>query len=83
MKKLVLTVAIVLGLSFGAMAQGGLFQRGGSAYDNEGGYRDPAAPLLPGSHNLPTDVDGEPLTDGVLLLAGLAGAYLLGKKRKD
>ena len=85
MKKLITTLAIVMSLSAGAMAQndnhgGGLFGRGGG---DAALREEPTAPLLPGSRNLPTDVDGEPLTDGVLLLAGLAGAYLLGKRRKE
>ena len=82
MKKLVLTFAIVLSLATGAMAQQSLFQK--SSHEQAAPQRDGATtPLLPGSHNSNDDADAEPLTDGVLLLAGLGAAYLIGKRKKD
>ena len=83
MKKLILTLAIVFSLSMGAMAQGGLFQRGETTDGANGAKSGLSTPLLPGSHNSTDDADAEPLTDGVLLLAGLGAAYLIGKKKKD
>ena len=86
MKKLLIIIAIVLGLSFGAFAQGGLFQYG--AVSDEGYYgassRDGSTPLLslPGTHGETNDVQA-PLSDGALLLVGLGGAYLVGKKRNE
>lgn len=93
MKKLTLTLAIVLGMTLGAVAQqsgGGLFQRGyvsdeqyyGAGYfsDRNGGT---LMPVLPG-HNSNTNEDANgPLGGGIAVLLGLGGAYLLGKKRKE
>ena len=82
MKKLTLTIAIVLGLSVGLMAQpmgGGLFQRGetGDSY----GDRNSSMPLLPTQHGLTGDQDAEsPLEGGAALLFGFAVIYLTRKK---
>ena len=97
MKKLALTIAIVLGMAVGAMAQqqysGGLFDRGyvsDEVYYGSGNgsnhftlLRDPA----PIDINLPyhgetTDEDA-PLGGGVVLLLGMGGAYLVAKRRKE
>jgi len=93
MKKLVLTIAIVLGLTMGTYAQGGLFRRGSDAGNSpDAGYSfsntakpgDGGNPLLP-PHN--TDVNDNdqpaPLGSGVALLAGLGAAYLVSKKRRE
>ncbi len=94
MKKLALTIAIVLGMTFAGMAQqqngGGLFQRGyvsdevyygfgGNAYDRTGGTFGLG---LPGAHDYDNDVDA-PLGSGLAVLLGLGGAYLVAKKRKE
>ena len=86
MKKIALTLAIVLGLGMTTFADGGgLFQRGNtpeqeSAYfkngDRVGGF-----PGLP-DHGETGDVDA-PLGTGIVLLASLGAAYLVGKKRKE
>ena len=93
MKKTFLTIAIVLGMSIGAFAQGGLFQYGevsdedyyyGSAWyalDQNNDFQ--RSLLLPG---LP--IHGEdnnqnaPLGSGALLLIGFGAAYAL-KKRNE
>ena len=94
MKRLVLTIAIVLGLTVGSYAQGGLFRRGsdagnapdaGYSFTNTGRGGDGMGnPMLP-NHN--TDELGNdqpaPLGSGVVLLAGLGAAYLAGKRRKE
>lgn len=86
MKKLLITTAIVLGLGFGAFAQGGLFQYG--AFSDEDYYavygsqnRDGLL-SLPGSHNLDNDVTA-PLGSGLAVLMGLGAAFLMGKRRKE
>lgn len=82
MKKLVLTIAIVLGLSmtnFAAHDGGGLFQRG--AIDENTSNREGGVPTLPG-HGETGDQDA-PLGSGIVLLAGLGAAYLVGKKRNE
>ena len=89
MKKLVLTLAIVLGMALGASAQyfsdngqsngGGLFGRGETRDADNGGHT--AAPLLPG-HGLNTNQDAAPLGSGALLLVGFGAAYALSKRSK-
>ena len=88
MKKLALTIAIVLGLSMTTFADGGgLFQRGNTSEQEKAffnGNRDGGTPGLPG-HGLNTngDADPAPLGTGIAILAVLGGAYLVGKKRKE
>lgn len=94
MKKLALTIAILLGLTMTTFADGGLFQRGYNAKNGFSGYtyfgakdlgeRDGelvATPLLP-SHG---EVDNQPapVGSGIALLVGLGAAYLVGKRRKE
>ena len=85
MKKLALTIAIVLGLGLSSFAQGGMFQRGADP-DQENGYfgqgrASTDVPMLPG-HNLEGNQD-TPLGTGIAVLAVLGGAYLVGKKRRE
>ena len=89
MKKLALTIAIVLGLGLTTFAdpnQGGLFKRGADIndeYSELGMNRNGDAPLLP-NHGLSTNQDGElPLGTGIAVLAALGGAYLVAKKRRE
>ena len=88
MKKLVLTLAIVLGMTLGASAQyfsdngqsngGGLFGYGATRdADNGDGV---SAPLFPG-HGQTTNQDA-PLGSGALLLVGFGAAYALSKRSK-
>ena len=86
MKKLALTIAIVLGLSMTTFADGGgLFQRGANP-DQENGFMGNRTdtPTLPG-HNQTGNQDGDetPLGSGIAVLAVLGGAYLVGKKRRE
>ena len=83
MKKLALTLAIVLGLSMTTFADGGgLFQRGidpqqnNTMYSNRGGM-----PGLPG-HGEGGNQDA-PLGTGIAMLTALGAAYLVGKKRNE
>ena len=86
MKKLALTIAIVLGLGLTSFADGkqggGLFHRG--ATPEQTGSRESNGPLLPLQHGDPSNADADqvPVGSGIALLAALGGAYLLGKKRK-
>ena len=87
MKKLVIAIAIVLGLGMGAYAQdeangerglfgmGATFDRGGEG-ENRDGF-----PALPG-FNETTDQDG-PIGSGIAVLTALGAAYLVGKRRKE
>ena len=87
MKKLVLTIAVVLGLGLASFANsndGGLFQRGASE-PASGLYGDRG--LWDFNPNLPYhDADGDgdaPLGSGVAVLLGLGAAYMVAKKRKE
>jgi LPXTG-motif cell wall-anchored protein len=85
MKKLALTIAIVLGLGLTSFAEGnqggGLFQRGAA---KEMSNRDGETPMLPNlpTHNQTGNQDA-PLGSGIALLLGLGGAYLVAKKRRE
>ena len=93
MKKLALTIALLLGLTMTTFADGGLFKRGYNAENGASGYNyfgakveddnagSPAMPLLPQhgeSGNQPA-----PLGSGIAVLVGLGAAYLVGKKRRE
>lgn len=88
MKKLALTIAIILGLGMTTFADGGgLFQRGTTPEQEVGifgkGGRNTTLPALP-NHNLQTDQDADaPLGSGIAMLAVLGGAYLVGKRRRE
>jgi uncharacterized protein HemX len=84
MKKLILTLAIVLGLGLTTFAQGGgLFQRGASesvssTEGNRDGVLSPSVPDHGQSNN-----QSAPLGSGAVVLIGLGAAYLVGKRRKE
>lgn len=88
MKKTVLTLAIVLGMTIGAFAQegGGIFGRGpmpgNELYESTTNSSGPL--MLPQVHGAGADQSGEttPLGTGALLLIGFGAAYALKKKNK-
>ena len=86
MKKLVLTIAVVLGLGLATYANndGGLFQRGASEPYGLYGDRGDRNPMMPGfpNHNLEGDQNA-PLGSGVAVLLGLGAAYMVAKKRNE
>ena len=93
MKKLTLTIAIILGMTMTTFADGGLFQRGYNAKNGFSGYTyfgaqdtgnregEVLTPMLP-AHG---EVDNQPapVGNGISVLIGLGSAYLVGKKRKN
>ena len=90
MKKLIMTSAIVLALSFTTFAQDGMFHRSDNAknggngyalYEAKGDLKGGGFPGLPG-HGESDDVDA-PLGSGIVLLAGLGAAYMVAKKRRE
>lgn len=91
MKKMVLTLVVLLGMNFGAVAQiggGGLFGLGESSMDNSSLWyfdlnRTSGLLDLPQEHGLPDDQNA-PLGSGALLLIGFGAAYagLYRKKQK-
>ena len=98
MKKLALTIAI-LGLGISGFAQGSMFNRqsnaengsSGNVYyseskvnrEGDGGLMN-GIPGMPG-HGETNDQPGQgaPLGSGIVLLAGLGAAYLVGKRRNE
>ena len=94
MKKLALTVVIVLGMTLGAFAQdGGLFGLGQKEsnyynYNNEYNSRgDVSGLLFPDQHGFGGDVNSTtgatvPVGSGIAVLIGLGAAYAVSKRRK-
>ena len=81
MKKTVLTIAIILGMTFGASAQVFMLD----SYENQRDGSETPDFNINNPDNFGNGSDYYeyvPLGSGALLLAGLAGAYLLGKKKK-
>ena len=93
MKKLTITIVLILGLTMTTFADGGLFHRGYNAQNGSSGYSyfgaktegdnasGVAMPLLP-QHGQETNQPA-PLGSGIAILLGLGTAYLLGKKPKE
>ena len=93
MKKTILTIALILGLTMTTFADGGLFKRGYNAENGSSGYNyfgaktegdnagGMAMPMLP-QHGQETNQPA-PLGSGIALLAALGGAYLVGKRRRE
>ena len=93
MKKTILTIAIVLGISFGAFAQGGMMGYGPTKMQtNDWGSTNwnttqdwlrgsGFALLLPAAHGT-TNNYNSPIGSGALLLIGFGAAYAMKKRRK-
>ena len=84
MKKTITTIAILLALTIGAMAQpngGGLFMRGEQTESVRNG--NDLSPMMPYAHNLGGDQDASesPLGGGLALLFSLGVMYLTAKRR--
>jgi hypothetical protein len=90
MKKIVLTIAIVLGMtltSFGqyySKNQGGLFGRS-SMYQQDVLRNGEIYPFLPQEYGMHGDQNAvqTPVGSGIALLLGLGAAYAIAKKRKE
>ena len=92
MKKLIATIAILLGLTMTSFADGGLFQRGYNAKNGQSGYNiyfnakntaseDVATPLLPPHGSV--ENEAAPLGGGIAMLTLLGAGYAVAKKRKE
>ena len=90
MKKTILTIAILLGLTLTTFADGGLFNRGNNAKYGQSGYiyfnakdtgsGDVATPLLPPHGS--DDNEPAPLGSGIAFLMSLGVTYWMVRKRK-
>ena len=83
MKKIALTLSIVLGLGLASFANpngGGMFQRGNDEMPREGGSTlfAPALPAHGETGNQPA-----PLGSGIALLTTLGAAYLVSKRKHE
>lgn len=90
MKKQIMTIAIVLGLSMTSFAQGGLFHRGANAdgtpsevsLTGDGskgsGVNTPMLPIHEQNGSQPA-----PLGSGIVLLTALGAGYAVAKRRKE
>lgn len=83
MKKALLILSLVLGLTVGTYAegQGSLFNRDGNDQEEMNGNRGMGLPGLP-DHDQ-DDNQNAPLAGGALLLIGFGAAYAMSKKNKD
>ena len=86
MKKLVLTIAIILGITIGAFSQEkGLFGLGRSRgeVDEFSINRDTPMLGLPEEHGSTQDNPATPLGSGIAVLIGFGAAYAMSKRRKE
>lgn len=86
MKKLSLTIAIIIGFGMTTFADpngGGMFQRGAEseAFQGANWRETPAMPALP-SHGQSNNQNA-PLGSGLVALIGLGAAYLIAERRKE
>ena len=87
MKKLALTLAIVLGLGMASYAEGGgLFGQGQSVAEENTTTtmynRDGLFPALPGQHGTGQHQPA-PVGSGIAVLIGLGAAYAFAQKREE
>ena len=81
MKKRIIAIATVLMLAAApAMAQ--IFIMDDDEFNNRGYGDDKLIVDNPWDYNLGQDIF-TPVGEGIFVLAGLAGAYLIGKRKKD
>ena len=88
MKKIVLSIAILLGIAANSSAQvamtdgNGIFNISG---ENQNNRRSSETPSFPNEHLLTGNQEGafSPLGGGALLLIGFGAAYAMSKKRKQ
>ena len=90
MKKQIMTIAIILGMTMTSFADGGLFHRGNNGqssgnvyYDAKGGEKpgDVGTPMLPAHGS--NQNENAPLGSGIAVLMGLGAAYMVAKKRRE
>ena len=78
MKKILITLAIIITMVLGASAQDGFFRE-----SSGGGSRDTDMPMTPSGY--PGQISGNfdaPLGSGLLIFTALGAGYALSRKRK-
>ena len=85
MKKLAVTIAIVLGLGMTSFAEnGGLFQRGEAVENNGGTIYGSNRDGVPGLPNHGSEGnEPAPVGSGIAVLTVLGAAYLVGKRKQE
>ena len=85
MKKITMTLVILLGLTMGAFAEnGGLFGMGETRSDSYSTRSEGLLEIgLPSEHGLDGDQGASPLGSGTVLMLGLGAAYLASKKHRE
>ena len=86
MKKLVLSIAVILLMGTTAFAQdgGGALKRSKEYRENYRITTRNGGMMIPGLPEFESDTDQDaPLGSGVAVLLGLGAAYLVGKRRKE
>lgn len=82
MKKIIFTIAITLGLAFGASAQSdGFFSNWQSVDGMRTGSIDPNLPEVPNGGL--ADNQNTPLGTGLLILTALGAGYAVAKRRSE
>ena len=83
MKNILLAIAFVFVMAFGASAQGGrtdgFFGYSDNSNDRTSAYQDIDFPI---NHFSGKDQEGAPLGSGLLILAALGAGYAVARKRK-
>ena len=82
MKKVLLTLGMVLTMSFAVNAQGDGFFRGDSGDIDRADGNNPHI-VLPNEHGMTGDQGAAPLGSGLLILGVLGGAYALRKRNNQ
>lgn len=81
MKKLLLTLGMVLTMSFAVNAQDGFFRGDSGDIDRTDG--DGPHIVLPNQHGMDGDQGAAPVGSGLLILGVLGGAYALRKRNNQ
>lgn len=83
MKKILLAIALVLTMGFGAKAQIGLTDAFFNDWAQSDLMRDITLISLPDQHGLNTDVPGAPLGSGLFILGALGAGYAVARRKRD
>ena len=83
MKKILLAIALVIMMGFGAKAQLGLTDAFFNDWAQSDLMRDVTLISLPESHGLEIDQSAAPLGSGLLVLTALGAGYAVARRKRD